>query len=95
MESRRIKCITRERTYKYIQNFSMNPEEKRSCGKTGKVLRATLKRIFKKHAFKLWTGPSEHGNECSGAIKRKGFLEKLSGHELLKKKSAPWGWLDW
>lgn len=69
-----------------IQNFTTNPEEKRSSRKTAKVLKAVLKRILQKYAFKLWTDPSEHDNEFSGRIKSKKFLEKLNDYQLLKRK---------
>jgi len=36
------------------------------------------------------TGSYEHGNEPSGSIKGKTFLNQLSGYWLFKKGSAPW-----
>jgi hypothetical protein len=35
-------------------------------------------------------GPRENGNEHSGSIKGKIFLNKMSDYELIKKDSAPW-----
>jgi len=32
----------------------------------------------------------ENGNETSGSIKGREFLEHLSDYQLLKKDSAPW-----
>jgi len=34
-------------------------------------------------------GPCEHGNELSGSIKGKEFLDLLNGYCFLEKESAP------
>jgi hypothetical protein len=37
----------------------------------------------------------ERGNEPSGSIKGREFLDQLSDFLLFKKDSAPWSWLGW
>jgi hypothetical protein len=34
----------------------------------------------------------EHGNEHSDSIKHSTFLNKMSGHQIVEKESAPWSY---